>query len=192
MSYEKAKAFVKRREGGRYHPTHNAYDPNPTKWGITQNTYAAAGYPGSVYDMTEPEWDAIFTRRFWKRAGCHLWPEPLDLVIADPAFNSGPKQALKFLQRAVQASPDGVFGPQTLDMVKRACREPAGIENVCIRVQGQRIRFLKDLYAKSVQRRTQWDTDPRPEAERGDRPALAPISNWLDRVTDLARTVGLH
>lgn len=190
MSYASAKAFIRRAEGGAYRPTHNAYDPNPTMWGITENTYHAAGFTGSVYDITEDQWDAIFDTRFWRKAGCHLWLEPLDLVVADPAFNSGPKQALKFLQRAVNATPDGVFGPKTTQLVQDACK--AGrVTDLCIRVQGQRIRFLKDLYNKSLAKIAAWDATE--EAERvGARPKPAPISNWLNRVTDLGRTVGLH
>lgn len=189
MSLNSAAAFIRRREGGAYHPTHGSYDPNPTMWGITEDTYHAAGYPGSVYDITEVQWTAIFELRFWRKAGCHLWAEPLDLVVADPAFNSGPKQALKFLQRGVSATPDGVFGPQTIAMVQAACAKPKGTENLCVRVQGQRIRFLKDLYTRSLEKQKAWDTDP---AHTGDRPRLAPISNWLDRCADLGRTVGLH
>lgn len=186
MSYESAKAFIRRREGGAYHPTHSAYDPNPTMWGITEATYHAAGFPGSVYEITEVEWDAIFQKRFWRKAGCHLWPEPLDLVVADPAFNSGPKQALKFLQRAVSATADGVFGPETTRLVVDACTD-GRVTDICIRVQGQRVRFLKSLYAKSLERIAEWEAAP-----TGPKPKPAPISNWIDRVDDLARTVKLY
>lgn len=142
-------------------------------------------------DITEAQWDEIFTAHFWRKAGCHIWPEPLDLVVADPAFHSGPKQALKFVQRGVSALPDGLFGPRTVTLVLEACEQPKGVEALCIRVQGQRIRFLKDLYAKSVKRRATWD-DLSPDGREGERPGLAPISGWLDRVDDLGRTVGLH
>jgi Putative secretion activating protein len=189
MSQAKAKAFIRGEEGGAYHPTRKSYDPNPTKWGITQTTYNAYGYPGSVFDMTEDQWDAIFDKGFWRKAGCQLWPEPLDIVIADPAFNAGPKQALRFLQRAVQATPDGVFGPQTIAMVQAASAKPDGVTNLCIRVQGQRIRFYKDLYAKSVQAQKDWDAA---ETKEGDRPALAPISVWLGRTDRLGKAIGLH
>lgn len=197
MSLSKAVAFIRRREGGAYHPTHGSYDPNPTMWGITQDTYNGAGYPGSVYDITEDQWTAIFVARFWRKAGCHLWPEPLDLVVADPAFNSGPKQALKFLQRGTNATPDGVFGPQTVALVQTATQTPKGVLDLCVRVQGQRIRFLKDLYQKSLDKQKAWDACPPDQRATQfpndpDRPKLAPISNWLDRVADLGRTIGLH
>lgn len=189
MSLQKAKSFIRSEEGGSFHPTRTSYDKNPTKWGITQSTYNAYGYPGSVYDITEDQWDAIFEKGFWRKAGCHLWPEPLDLVIADPAFNSGPKQALRFLQRGVQATPDGVFGPQTLRMVQAACATPKDVAGLCIRVQGQRIRFYKDLYQKSVTAQQAWDAA---EVKEGDRPTLAPISVWLGRVDRLGKAIGLH
>ncbi len=191
MSLTKAVAFIRRAEGGAYYPTHGAYDPNPTMFGITQATFEAAGYTGLVYGIIEAEWAAIFERLFWRKAGCHIWPEPLDLVVADPAFNSGPKQALKFLQRGVSATPDGMFGPQTVELVLAVCAKPDGTKGLCIRVQGQRIRFLRDLYTKSLQRQADWD-HASPETRLGVRPKLAPISSWLGRVDSLARTVGLY
>jgi lysozyme family protein len=190
MSYDSSKKFIRKWEGGVYRPTGKGdYDPHLTKWGVRQDTYV--GYFGegrSVLDITEEQWDKIFTAGFWKKSGAHLWPEPLDLVMADFAFNSGPKQALRYLQRAVGAAQDGVLGPETtrktLDAIKTK-----GAKAVAIMVQGQRIRFLKFLYERSRAKLAEWEKLP--EAERGPKPQLAPISGWTSRVNDLGRTAGL-
>lgn len=194
MSFDKAKAFIRKWEGGTYRPTAGSFDPNLTKWGVTQRTYERY-HPGkSVLDITEPEWDEIFTDGFWNRSGANLWPEPLDLVMADFAFNSGPKQALRYLQRAVGATQDGVLGPETKNMTLETVKEK-GARSVAIMVQGQRIRFLKYLYGQSVQKVADWrhctEDVPAEPGACGPRPGLAPISGWLSRVSDLGRIAGL-
>ena len=192
MSFDKAKAFIRKWEGGVYRPTAGSYDPNLTKWGVTQRTYERY-HPGcSVLDMTEPQWDQIFTDGFWSRSGASVWPEPLDLVMADFAFNSGPKQALRYLQRAVGAVQDGVLGPETRNMTLEAVKEK-GARSVAIMVQGQRIRFLKGLYGKSMEAVGAWrHCEEVTPGACGPRPELAPISGWLSRVNDLGRTAGLN
>jgi len=197
MSYESSKKFIRKWEGGVYRPTGaGAYDPNLTKWGFREDTYQGY-FPGeSVLCITEEQWDKMFTAGFWKKSGADVWPEPLDLVMADFAFNSGPKQALRYLQRAVGAEQDGILGPETrtktLDTVK-----VKGARAVAIMVQGQRIRFLKYLYQKSVEKRQAWDQcqrsagDSEAREDCGPKPELAPISGWLSRVNDLGRTAGL-
>lgn len=196
MSYEKTRAFIRRVEGGTYRPTAGSYDPNLTRWGFRQDTYAGY-FPGeSVLNITEEQWDVMFTAGFWKKAGCDLWPEPLDLVMADFAFNSGPKQALRYLQRAVGAEQDGVLGPETKRKTLETIAEK-GAKAVAIMVQGQRIRFLKYLYQKSVEKRQAWDQcqrsagDAEAREDCGPKPELAPISGWLSRVNDLGRAAGL-
>lgn len=194
MSFNSARTFIRFWEKGTYRPTGaGSYDPHLTRWGIRQDTYERY-YPGqSVLDITEDQWDHIFTDGFWTAAGCDLWPEPLDLVIADFAFNSGPKRAVRYLQRAVGATQDGILGPETIAKTLETVAAK-GARAVAIMVQGQRIRFLKYLYGESVKKVGEWR---RCVAEQGDdacgpRPELAPISGWLNRVGDLGKTASLE
>lgn len=191
MSIQSTKSFILKWEKGNYRPKPGSFDPHDTRDGVIQKTYDAHRRSKkeptrSVFDVPQAEWDQewqeIFEKKFYRAAGCHLLPEPLDLIVADAAFNSGPKQAVKFLQRAVGALPDGVFGPKT----EKRTRE-ANVRETCISVIGQRIRFLKALHARSVQEGKDWDASSR----EGPRPQEAPLRGWLNRVTDLQRTAGL-
>ncbi len=171
----RVKQFVLQEEGGWYDGS-DPRDPNPTMNGIIQATYdrwrLKHGLPiQSVQLIGNDEWDSIAESMFWRPAGCHLWPEPLNLVMFDPAFNAGPKQALKFLQRAVAAQADGIFGPVTMRKVLERC-EAGHTRQLCIRVQGQRVNFYKYLASK--------DKD---QAEN--------LDGWLGRVKRLSKFVGI-
>jgi Putative secretion activating protein len=194
VSYQTAKSFIRKWEGGVYRPTGAGdYDPNVTKWGVRDDTYQGYfGKDASVLNITDEQWDKIFTEGFWNRSGANVWPEPLDLVMADFAFNSGPKQALRYLQRAVGAAQDGTLGPETRNLTLEAVKTK-GARSVAIMVQGQRIRFLKYLYGKSVEKVGAWrHCTEDGGTDCGARPQLAPISGWLSRVSDLGRTAGLN
>lgn len=200
MSLQKAKAFIRKEEGGKYVPKlgDRNNDPNPTMYGVIQKTYDRYRQRKglalrSVYLIEEPEWDEIYTAGFWTPAGCSDLPEPLDLLVADCAFNSGPKQSVKFLQRAVGAVPDGAWGPDT----KKRTLE-ANVREVCISVIGQRIRFLQSLYDKTVTAQAEWDAahasgQPlrQPDGTLAPRPELFPLALVKGRVQRLQKAAGL-
>ena len=105
-------------EQGRHDPT--PADPHPTLNGITQEAYTAAGFAGSVMDMTPAEQDDIY-RDYWKRC----WANELALkglckfALAHyaTAFNMGNHAASELLQRAAgmrNQDLDGIMGPRTL------------------------------------------------------------------------------
>ncbi len=161
------KDFLRRREGGDYIPKPGAYDPHPTRWGVTQSTYnrfrAQRGLPpATVYSMTEEEWDAIHAV-YLQESGADHWAWPLSLVMADTAFIAGAPQAVKFLQRAVQVKADGVVGPVT-----RAAVEQGDPRALSINVIGQRIRFHRRLYEQA-----------QGQGKTGHE--LPPIVGWLNR-----------
>lgn len=176
MSFDSTKHFILVVEGGAYHPHTGDYDPNETNLGVTQTTYDTYRHKKSlalrsVYEMDGFEWSDIFQSMFWGPIGGSQLPEPLDVVVADAAFNSGPKQALKFLQRAVGVMPDGLWGPATEKAV-------AGCDprTTAIRVVGQRARFYRAIYNK-------WVASP-PESRPLEPP---PLQSWQNRLDSLQR-----
>lgn len=86
----------------------------------------------------------------------------------DAAVNSGPGQAIRWLQRAVGAADDGIVGPLTLVAVRRL--EPEAMQ---ARYNGLRLDFMTRL--------STWDTFSRGSAHRsqsaGGRGMIAPA--WL-------------
>jgi lysozyme family protein len=135
-------------EGGKIdHPK----DPGGrTNQGITQRVYD--GYrrrrgnePRDVYAMVQPERDAIYRQQYWNAVKGDELPAGVDYVCFDGAVNSGPGQAIKWLQRALgpryTGKIDGVMGAITLDALAAHPNHGALIDAICAR----RLAFLRAL-----------------------------------------------
>lgn len=102
-------------EGGYVnHPN----DPGgETMYGVTKRVAQAHGYWGDMRKLPKSLAKQITEKSYYNA----VKGDQLDRLIAwqltDAAYNHGPKQAVKFLQRAVGASDDGLIGPRTLKAV---------------------------------------------------------------------------
>jgi lysozyme family protein len=115
-------AFVLEEEGG--------YGDMPgdpggaTNMGITRATLSAwRGRPVNKEDVLSLEGDeaaAIYKADYWSAISGDDLPAGLDLALFDDAVNSGPRQAVRDLQRALDISADGLIGPITLAAVEAA------------------------------------------------------------------------
>lgn len=121
MSLEQIINDILKREGG--YVNHPADRGGPTKYGITLATLCSWRHnlnlkPEDVENMPEDEARAIYKRRYFEEPGFEaldpfFWP-----FLVDAAVNHGPSAAVKMLQRALGASPDGILGPATLTAAK--------------------------------------------------------------------------
>lgn len=115
----------------------NAADPGgETNWGITARVARAEGFVGEMRDMPKEVAKTIARKRYWDAVHCDELPEGIRYAMFDCAYNSGPAQAVKFLQRAVGTNPDGVIGAMTLAAADKATLASLG---------GQRLDFLTSL-----------------------------------------------
>ncbi len=135
--------FVLAREGG--YSADKDDRGGATNRGITQRTFddwrERQGLPTApVLVISDDEVRAIYLEQYWRPARCNQLKPELDLVMFDTAVNCGPPQAIKFLQRAVGAKDDGVFGPKTLAAV-----EAEDTDETEASVIEQRDAFYKDL-----------------------------------------------
>lgn len=105
-------------EGGY---SNNAADPGAeTMWGITARVARAEGFVGEMRNMPQETAKSIARKRYWDPVHCDELPAPIRYAMFDCAYNSGPAQAVKFLQRAVGTNPDGVIGAVTLAAADKA------------------------------------------------------------------------
>lgn len=121
-------------EGGYVnHPS----DPGgETNFGISKRSY-----PGEdIRGMTLARAKEIYRRDFWGPAGCDAVPDGVRFDLFDMAVNSGVRQAVKTLQRAVRETEDGAIGPRTLQAVQSM---PA--ERLRARFNGVRLAFMAGL-----------------------------------------------
>jgi lysozyme family protein len=88
-----------------------------TNLGITRATLARwRGHAVSRDDVISLERDeaaAIYRKTYWDAIGGGDLPAGLDLALFDDAVNSGPAQAVRDLQRALDVPADGLIGPVT-------------------------------------------------------------------------------
>jgi lysozyme family protein len=114
MSFESALKEVLKWEGGDT-ITEDPRDPGGlTKYGISQRAFPSL----NIRELTYNEAMLIYKEKYWQRVRGDELPEGLDLCVFDMAVNQGVSAAVKALQRAVGASPDGVLGQGTLKSVK--------------------------------------------------------------------------
>lgn len=126
-AFQRAHAFVARWEGGFVDDPH---DPGgATKWGVTIRTLISKGLDlnndgainrKDILDMTPEQAERIYFNEYWQASGCPDLPDGLALVHYDSSVNQGVSRAVRFLQKTVGATPDGVFGPRTLEATRRA------------------------------------------------------------------------
>lgn len=138
MNFDEAFHDLLGHEGGYVdHPK----DPGgATRWGVTERVARAAGYTGRMQDFPVEEAKAIYRSQYWDAVRADELPPVLRYAVFDAAVNSGDKQALKWLQRAVGATDDGVIGPRTL-----AAANAANADRLLRKMLGIRLRFMTDL-----------------------------------------------
>lgn len=137
-----AEQWVKLDEGGY------GNDPNdhggPTKYGITIEDYRENVNPhGTAADVSRLTIDQafkIYVTRYWNPCDCDLLPVGVDYFTFDSAILSGTGTAIRWLQRAVGAVPDGQIGPKTLAAV--AADHPMDILLKMEALRRQRLRTL--------------------------------------------------
>jgi lysozyme family protein len=93
-----------------------------TNQGVIQRVFSAwlrkNGKPNrDVFTMTNDERDAIYWENYGSKIRFNELPPGVDIVVGDGAINSGPSQSVKWLQRALGLSADGVLGDVTLQRV---------------------------------------------------------------------------
>lgn len=111
-----------------------------TRYGITESVARAAGYRGDMRSLPVSLAQEIYRREYWDAVRADDLPPALRFAVFDAAVNSGVKQAVKWLQRAIGATDDGIVGPQTITMARAA--QPDFVKR---RMLAQRLKFMTDL-----------------------------------------------
>ena len=125
-------------EGGY---VNNPKDPGgETNWGITKAVAVANGYARDMRSMPKDTAKGIYKKMYWDKLQCDQLPFVVSFQLCDVGVNHGNSQAVKFLQRALSVTDDGVIGAKTIAAVsKMDDLQIAVLFNV------ERINFYADL-----------------------------------------------
>lgn len=109
-------------------------------WGVTRKVAVQEGYSGDMHVLPRETAKGIYRRRYWDAIKADSLPEAVRFALFDAAVNSGVKQAVKWLQRAVDVVDDGVLGPMTLQAAQRS----DGLRTA-IKINALRLDFMTSL-----------------------------------------------
>lgn len=119
---------------------HPADPGGKTRYGVSEAVARAAGYRGDMRELPVSLAQQIYRREYWDAVRADELPPALRYAVFDAAVNSGVKQAVKWLQRAIGATVDGVVGPQTLTLARAA--HPDHAKRLML---AYRLKFVTDL-----------------------------------------------
>ena len=113
-----------------------------TMWGVTKRVAQAHGYHGPMRQLPKATAQKIADKSYWQAIHGDELPRSVAWQLVDAAYNHGNKQAVKFLQRAIGASADGLIGPRTLAAVKAM-----DSNDIIFRFNAERLEFYTNLGA---------------------------------------------
>ena len=125
-------------EGG--YSNHSKDRGGETMWGVTIAVARANGYQGAMKDLPVSKAKEIYKQAYWNTIRADELPAEIRYLVFDAAVNSGVKQAVKWLQRAVGSQEDGVVGKDTLE----ACKALNG-HLIARRMLSTRLEFMASL-----------------------------------------------
>jgi lysozyme family protein len=138
-SFEAVVEALKTREGGY---VNNPRDPGgQTKYGISRRSYPNEDIPNLTWQRAKQ----LYHRDFWLDCKLDELPAKLRPMIMDAAVHHGKVKAIKFLQKALNVTADGIIGPQTI----RAANTQ-DCNRLAERVAEQRLTLLRNLETYST------------------------------------------
>jgi lysozyme family protein len=143
-SWAQAMAIEYRFEGGK---DDDPIDPGGrTNQGVIQREFSAwlrkNGKPNrDVFTMTDLERDTIYWENYGNKIRFDELPPGVDLVILDGAINSGVAQSVKWVQRALGLTADGVLGGITMSRIL----DLTDHDQLIAQIIAQREKFLRAL-----------------------------------------------
>jgi len=111
-----------------------------TMWGVTKRVAQAHGYHGPMRDLPKATAQRIAEKSYWQAIHGDELPRAVAWQVVDAAYNHGNRNAVKFLQRAVGSSADGIIGPRTIAAVKAMDQN-----DIVLKFNAERLEFYTKL-----------------------------------------------
>jgi lysozyme family protein len=140
MNFDAAFDVLVKHEGD--FSAHKSDPGGQTRYGITEAVARRVGYRGDMRELPLDLAKRIYREDYWSAVRAEQLPPAVRYAVFDAAVNSGPAQSVRWLQRALGVTDDGVIGPQTLSAANQA--NPDALR---ARLVAQRLRFMTNLGA---------------------------------------------
>jgi len=121
-NFDSALKMILKSEGGF---VNHKLDPGGrTNLGVTQRVWEEwVGHPvdeKAMRALTPEVVGPMYKKKYWDAVKADDLPDGLDYLMFDFAVNAGPGRAIKTMQKAIGATPDGAIGPKTMAALKAA------------------------------------------------------------------------
>ncbi len=117
--FSDALPIVQKSEGG--YVNHKNDRGGETNYGVTKATFLEAKRQRilskdivNVANITKKDAEKVFKQMYWNKMHGDDLPRDLSIAVFDMAINSGPKTAIKTLQKVLGVSQNGTIGSETL------------------------------------------------------------------------------
>ena len=138
MDFQTAFDLLITHEGG--YSNHIDDKGGSTMYGVTEAVARAEGYEGLMQNLPLDFAKQVYRKRYWDACRCDQMPDALRYPLFDAAVNSGPGQAIKWLQSCIGVKVDGAIGPITRQAANMA--SPQVLRQQMI---GKRLAFMTRL-----------------------------------------------
>lgn len=146
MNFDKAFAALIHHEGGFTDNPKDRGNWTSGKIGVgtckgTKFGISAMAYPSvDIRNLTLENAKLIYRKDYWDKARCEELPEVIRFDVFDMAVNSGVRNSIITLQKALGVTADGVMGDKTMNAIRLI--DPITLDK---RISAQRIFFICDL-----------------------------------------------
>lgn len=137
MTFDDAIKRVLLHEGG--YSDHAADPGGKTMYGITEAVAREVGFRGNMNELPLDLAKRIYKDRYWDAVRGDELPASIRYPMFDAAVNSGPRQSVLWLQKALGVTADGVLGPVTI------AHSFANERGLAAKLLAQRLRFMTNL-----------------------------------------------
>lgn len=137
MTFDDAIKRVLLHEGG--YSDHAADPGGKTMYGITEAVAREVGFRGNMNELPLELAKRIYKDRYWDAVRGDELPASIRYPMFDAAVNSGPRQSVLWLQKALGVTADGVLGPVTI------AHSFANERGLAAKLLAQRLRFMTNL-----------------------------------------------
>ena len=137
MNFDEAFHELLGHEGG--YSDHSDDPGGKTMWGVTERVARANGYTGDMRNLPVEVAKRIYKKDYWDAVQADILPEDIRYAVFDAAVNSGPPQAIKWLQACLNVEQVGVLGPKTKAALS------VNTKPLKAKYLGVRLMFMTDL-----------------------------------------------